>query len=153
MLWFLLSLDGFLFGFCWVGRVIVVLIGFLLGLRGACLNAERVVLFGLLTRGLNPLLSCPFTPKVSSSRHHSRCVLAHPCLQGLIRYSLCLEDHNFLPSDCRPVWLQGLFNSTVSSKLTQQTEVLPMLLPAKLKETLHLHKHCSLLEKADGNYN
>lgn len=62
------------------------------------------------------------------------------------------RDCNFLPSDyyLQGCLITGLFNSIVSSKLTQQTKVFPVLLPVKLKEILYFYDYCSLLEKLKG---
>lgn len=59
------------------------------------------------------------------------------------------RDHHFLPSDyyLQVCLITGLFNSIVSSKLTQRTKVFPVLLPVKLKEILHFYDYCSPLEK------
>lgn len=59
------------------------------------------------------------------------------------------RDHHFSPSDyyLQVCLITGLFNSIVSSKLTQRTKVFPVLLPVKLKEILHFYDYCSSLEK------
>lgn len=58
------------------------------------------------------------------------------------------RDHNFSLSDyyLQVCFIIHLFNSTISSKLTQQTNIFPAL-SAKLKEILHSYDYCSLLEK------
>ena len=94
-------------GFVWLlgGLLWVFLVDFF-----CCFFGVGFFVLFCFNRGLILLLSCPFTPKVSSSKHHSRCVLAHPQLQGLIRYSLCLKETIIsypVITICRSVWLQA----------------------------------------------